>query len=76
MNRDDYEYYDCIVAMDNANIRNIHRICGGDPAQKVSRLLDFTDTPGEVADPWYSGNFDLTWRDVNNGCEALLATII
>jgi protein-tyrosine phosphatase len=72
MNRDDYDYYDHIVAMDNANIRNIHRICGGDPDGKVTRLLDHTADPGEVADPWYSGNFELTWRDVNCGCEALL----
>ena len=59
--------------MDNANIRNIHRICGGDPAGKVSRLLDHTDSPGEVADPWYSGEFETTWEEVNSGCQALLA---
>ena len=69
----DYEYYDLIIGMDNANIRNIHRICGGDPAGKVSRLLDHTDSPGEVADPWYSGEFETTWEEVNSGCQALLA---
>ena len=73
LTRNDYENYDLIIGMDNANIRNINRICGGDPAGKVSRLLDHTDAPGEVADPWYSGNFELTWQEVNSGCEALLA---
>ena len=73
----DYAYFDYLICMDNSNLRNMQRICGGDPENKMYKLLDFTDTPGrDVADPWYSGNFDLTWRDVNNGCEALLATII
>ena len=73
LTRRDYDEYDLIIGMDNANIRNIHRICGGDPAGKISRLLDHTDTPGEVADPWYSGDFELTWNEVNSGCDALLA---
>ena len=73
LTRRDYDEYDLIIGMDNANIRNIHRICGGDPAGKVSRLLDHTDSPGEVADPWYSGEFETTWEEVNSGCQALLA---
>ena len=73
LTRRDYGEYDLIIGMDNANIRNIHRICGGDPAGKVSRLLDHTDSPGEVADPWYSGEFEATWEEVNSGCQALLA---
>ena len=69
----DYQEYDLLIAMDNYNIRNMHRICGGDPDNKISRLLDHTDTPGEVADPWYSGDFEATWQDVLAGCTALLA---
>jgi len=69
----DYENYDLLIGMDRANVRNIHRICGSDPAGKVRLLLDFTDRPGEVADPWYTGDFDATWRDVEDGCQGLLA---
>ncbi|MEG2075500.1 MAG: low molecular weight protein-tyrosine-phosphatase [Victivallaceae bacterium] len=68
----DYENYDFIIGMDNANIRNIRRICNGDPSGKIRMLLDFTETPSEVADPWYSGDFSATWKDVNNGCIGLL----
>lgn len=73
--RGDYEKYDCLIGMDAANIRNILRICGGDPDGKVRRLLDFTDRPGDVADPWYTGDFDATWRDVDAGCRGLLAAL-
>ena len=58
--------------MDNWNIKNILRITGGDPQGKVYRLLDFTDTPGEVADPWYTGNFDITFEQVEKACKAFL----
>jgi len=61
--------------MDRANIRNISRICGGDPEGKIKLLLDFTDRPGDVADPWYTGDFDATWRDVLEGCQVLLRSI-
>ena len=72
--RGDYGRYDYIIGMDRANIRNICRITGGDPLGKVSLLLDHTDRPGqEVADPWYTGDFDETWRDVLDGCAGLLA---
>lgn len=69
----DYEYYDMLICMDNSNMRNMQRICGGDPENKMHRLLDFTDRPGEVADPWYSGDFRQTWNDIEAGLQALLA---
>lgn len=73
MTKADYDSFDCIIGMDHANIRNILRITGGDPENKVSMLLDHTDRAGqEVADPWYTGNFDETWDDVAQGCEAIL----
>lgn len=71
----DYERYDFLVGMDGANLRNMRRICGGDPEGKLSLLLDFTERPGDVADPWYTGDFDATWRDVLAGCKGLLDRI-
>ena len=76
MNRSDYAAYDLLIGMDNTNIRNMNRICGGDPENKISRLLDHTNRPGEVADPWYTGNFEETWCDVLAGCQALLNKIL
>lgn len=70
--RSDYSKYDLFVGMDSANIRNMHRIFGADPEGKIVRLLDLTDRSGDVADPWYTGNFEITYRDVTEGCEALL----
>ena len=67
MTKRDYSDYDLLIGMDRANIRNMTRICGGDPEGKIRMLLD-----REVADPWYTGNFDATWRDVVEGCSALL----
>lgn len=72
LRREDYERYDLLVGMDRANFRNMLRICGGDPEGKLSLLLDHTDRPGDVADPWYSGDFETTWQDVLLGCTALL----
>nr|WP_325215085.1 low molecular weight protein-tyrosine-phosphatase [uncultured Oscillibacter sp.] len=71
----DYARYDLLVGMDRANIRNINRICGGDPDGKIKLLMEFTDHPGDVADPWYTGDFDATWRDVLEGCQKLLKYI-
>ena len=71
----DYARYDLLIGMDRANIRNMNRICGGDPEGKIKLLLDFMDRPGDVADPWYTGNFDTTWRDVLEGCQKLLERI-
>ena len=69
----DYARYDMIICMDENNIRNTVRITGGDPDNKISLLLDYTDRAGQqVADPWYTGNFDATWRDVTEGCKGLL----
>ncbi|MDE6108408.1 MAG: low molecular weight phosphotyrosine protein phosphatase [Oscillospiraceae bacterium] len=71
----DYEEYDFLVGMDSANLRNMRRICGGDPEGKISLLLDYTHRPGDVADSWYTGDFEATWRDVFEGCECLLACL-
>lgn len=73
LRREDYDRFDLLIGMDRANLRNMRRICGGDPAGKLRLLLDYTDTPRDVADPWYTGNFDATWQDVCAGCRGLLA---
>ena len=72
MTRQDYDYYDRIVAMDHNNLRNLKRMFGDDTEHKISLLMDFTHRPGDVADPWYSGDFEATWQDVEEGCKALL----
>jgi len=72
MTKEDYETYDYLVAMDRYNLRNMTRFVGSDPKGKVSLLMEHTDRPGDVADPWYTGDFAATWRDVNEGCEGLL----
>lgn len=72
MEKSDYEKYDYIIGMDSLNIRNILRITGGDPQNKVSKLLSFADDDGDIADPWYTGNFDATYDGVVRGCKALL----
>jgi protein-tyrosine phosphatase len=72
MRRDDYGRFDLIVGMDAWNLRNMRRICGDDPDGRIHLLMDFTDRPGDVADPWYTGDFEATWRDVVEGCEGLL----
>jgi protein-tyrosine phosphatase len=71
MTRKDYDNYDYLIGMDSANIRNIKRIAGGDPEGKVHKLLEFAGSDRDIADPWYTGNFDETYRDVVEGCEAL-----
>ena len=72
LTKKDYEKYDYIIGMEQVNIRNIMRIVGDDPQKKVYRLLDFTGQPGDIADPWYSGDFDTTYEQVLAGCEGLL----
>ncbi len=74
--RSDYDKFDFIIGMDSANIRNMNHIYGGDPDQKIYKMLDFTDRDGDVADPWYTGNFDATWRDVSEGCHGLFRSIL
>ena len=75
LDRRDYEKYDLFIGMDSANVRNMHRIFGSDPDGKIKKLLDYTNRPGDVADPWYTGDFSATWRDVNEGCEGLISII-
>ena len=65
----DYENYDLLIGMDSANLRNMHRICGGDPDGKLHLLMGYTDRPG---DAWYTGDFEATWQDVLAGCQGLL----
>ena len=72
MVRDDYARYDYIVAMDTENMNDLDRLTESDPAGKVFRLLSFTGVERDVADPWYTGDFDRTYRDVDAGCRALL----
>lgn len=71
LTRADGEKFDLLIGMDSANLRNMRRICG-DSEEKIHLLLDFTQRPGDVADPWYTGDFDATWRDVLEGCRGLM----
>lgn len=75
LKREDYEKYDLFVGMDSANIRNMHRILGGDKDGKIRKLMDYTSRGGDVADPWYSDRFDVAYRDIYDGCKALLEII-
>ena len=68
----DYEKYDYLIGMDGANIRNMQRIAGGDPQGKIRKLLSFAGMERDVADPWYTGDFEATYRDTVTGCTALL----
>ncbi len=72
MTRQDYQEFDYLIGMDDANVRNMERIAGGDPEQKIYKLLEFTGSGRAIADPWYTGNFDVTYDDVMEGCEAFL----
>ena len=75
LRRADYAEYDYLIGMDTWNIRNMQRMVGADPEKKISRLLDFREFPRDIADPWYTGNFDETYEDVLEGCQALLAYV-
>lgn len=75
MTREDYHYYDYIIAMDRYNLSNMKKFVGDDPNKKVSLLMDHTDRPGDVADPWYTGDFNTTWNDVYEGCLGLIKRI-
>ena len=73
----DYEEYDLLIGMDKANLHNMFRICGGDFNNKMHLLLEYAGRPDqEVADPWYTGDFDSTWQDVLEGCEGLLDNLM
>ena len=76
MTRADYEYYDYLIGMDSANIRNMIRIAGDDRDNKIYKLLQFAGIDRDVADPWYTGDFEATYKDVMTGCEALLQYIL
>ena len=76
MTREDYHFFDYLIGMDSWNIRNMQRIAGGDPGRKIFKLMEFTGSGRDVADPWYTGDFDTTWSDVTEGCTALLDYIL
>jgi protein-tyrosine phosphatase len=76
LTKKDYEIYDYIICMESYNIKNALRIVGTDNDGKIHRLLDFTNHPRDIADPWYTGNFDETYEDIKEGCEALLDHIL
>lgn len=72
MTKADYEKYDYLIGMDDWNIRNMLRILGGDPQHKVKKLLEFARSSRDIADPWYTGDFDATYRDVKEGLEGFM----
>lgn len=73
MTKADYAHYDLLIGMETVNIRNMIRIAGGDPDHKIRRILDFCECPKDIDDPWYTGNFDITYDQILEGCKALLA---
>lgn len=75
LTQSDYDEYDLLIGMDRMNYRNMQRLYGGDPRGKIHLLMDYTNRPGEVADPWYTGDFEATWQDVLEGCRGLLETL-
>ena len=77
LTRADYNRYDLLIGMDRANLRNMNRICGGDPDSKIHLLMEFAGRPkAEVADPWYTGDFEATWQDVLEGCRGILREVM
>lgn len=72
LKKEDYDKYDLFIGMDSANIRNMMRILGSDPKGKVHKLLEYTGSSADIADPWYSGDFTTTYKDIVSGCEAFL----
>lgn len=75
MTRADYLYYDKIIAMEAYNLRNLRPMVGNDPDRKVSLLMDYTQRPGDVADPWYTDDFETAYQDILEGCQGLLKTL-
>lgn len=75
LQKSDYDKYDLFIGMDSANIRNMQRICGGDGQHKIHRLLEYAESDADIADPWYTGNFEETYDDVLRGCNGLLREI-
>lgn len=76
LKKSDYDKYDLFIAMDSMNVRNIGRIFGNDPQNKVHKMMDYTNRKGDVADPWYTGRFDVTYTDILDGCKGLLESLI
>lgn len=76
LQKSDYDKYDLLIGMDEYNVRSMLRLLGGDPAGKVHKLLDYTARGGDVADPWYTERFDIAYRDIEEGCRALLEKLI
>ena len=73
MRNEDYDRFDLLIGMDRANLRNMHHICGGDFDSKLHLLMEYAGRPdAEVADPWYTGDFETTWQDVLAGCQGVL----
>ena len=75
MTKRDYEEFDLVVGMDDENMRDLMRMTGKDPSGKLRRLMDYTDTPGEVSDPWYTGKFERAYDDILKGCTCLLKAL-
>ena len=75
LQREDYARWDLLLGMDRSNLRGMRRICGGEPDGKIRLLMDYTHRPGEVADPWYTGDFEAAWRDISEGCAGLLRAL-
>lgn len=75
MTKKDYDHYDYLIAMDNWNLRNMRRFVPEDREQKVRLLRDFTDSPGEIDDPWYTGDFETAYRQILAGCQGLFAML-
>lgn len=76
LTKEDYNKYDYIIGMEKSNIQNIIKIVGNDKDNKIYRLLDFTENPRDIADPWYTGNFDITYNDILCGCKAFLESVL
>lgn len=76
MQTSDYSSFDYLIGMDSWNIQNMERIAGGDPDKKIYKLLEFIQSDRDVSDPWYTGNFDVTWEDITKGCDALLEYVL
>ncbi|MBQ8598604.1 MAG: low molecular weight phosphotyrosine protein phosphatase [Oscillospiraceae bacterium] len=76
VSKSDYAKYDYFLLADSNNLRNLSRIFPSDPEKKVYRLLDFSDHPRDIADPWYTGNFDVTYDDIVEGCETFLRHVL
>ena len=74
--KDDYQRYDYIIGMDVWNVSNAKRITGGDPEGKICKLLEFAGSDDDIADPWYTGDFETTYQDVLRGCEGLMAELL